>query len=132
MRAPLPSLRPNGQPPQPARVFAITGIAQKPSFRLGALGDADFCRVHLGSSQFGAEASEDPYLLLRRIFDGGAAVAGLRVEWEGVFILLSNDDGCAEAIFHEWIEPAAPEELQRQWSDEPATAALFAEWLLLG
>lgn len=131
MRAVLPNLRPNGHPPQPARVFVITGLCQQPRFRLRHVGAADFCLVHLGASQFGGESSEDPYFVLRRSFDDGAAVAALRVDWEGVFTLLANDDLCAEAVFQEVIEPSAPEEVQRQWSDDPATAQMFADWLLL-
>ncbi|HUX67971.1 MAG TPA: hypothetical protein VMV31_10845 [Terriglobales bacterium] len=129
MRAVLPNLRPNGHPPQPARVFVITGMCQQPSFRLRQIGDDDFCLIHLGAAQFG-EPGEDPYFLLRRSFDQGAAVAALRVEWEGVFTLLANDDLCADHLFQELVEPGAPEEVQRQWSDDPATAQMFADWLL--
>ncbi|HEV2447390.1 MAG TPA: hypothetical protein VGS58_15775 [Candidatus Sulfopaludibacter sp.] len=131
MRTALPNLRPNGHAAPPAPVFAISGMCQQPSFRLRlhASGADDFCLIYLGASQFGSSSTEDPYFILRRSFDGGAAVAALRVDWEGVFTLLANDEDQAEAVFHEMIEPCGPEEVQRQWSDDPSAQRLFAEML---
>jgi hypothetical protein len=139
MRVALPPLRPNGHAAVDGPVFTITGICQRPSFRLPGR-EQDFCRVFLGSAAFGAGAAAaaegdeagDPYLLLRRGFDHGAAMVAVRIEWEGVFTLLANDDGAAQAVFDELIAPAAPEEVQREWRQDPATREQFRQWLLAG
>ena len=140
MRVVLPALRPNGHAAVEGPVYAVTGICQKPSFRLSfsAGHERDFGRVFLGAAAFGAgaaasaagEAAGHPYFLLRRHFGGGAAVVVVRVEWEGVFTLLANDDSAAQAVFDELLAPAEPEEVQRQWSEDPATREQFRQWLL--
>lgn len=123
-------------------MFVISGMCQDPRFRLRfAAADArDFCFIYLGASQFGAppvpgaelEASGgDPYFVLRRWFEGGEAAVVLRVDWEGIFTLLANDDGCAESVYEEMVEPGAPEEVERQWSEDAATAQMFSELLRL-
>lgn len=106
-------------------------MCQQPSFRLRlhASGAHDFCLIYLGASQFGANSAEDPYFILRRSFDDGAAVVALRVDWEGVFSLLANDEEHAEAVFREMIEPSGPEEVQRQWSDDSSAQRLFSDLL---
>ncbi|HET9785012.1 MAG TPA: hypothetical protein VFP94_08660 [Terriglobales bacterium] len=140
MRVELPALRPNGHAAVEGPVYTMTGMCQNPSFRLsfGAGRERDFGRVFLGAAAFGAgaaaaaegDAAGDPYLLLRRSFDGGAAVVVVRIEWEGVFTLLANDDGAAQAVFDELLAPADPEEVQRQWRDDGATREQFRQWLL--
>lgn len=140
MRVALPALRPNGHAAVAGPVFAITGLCQRPSFRLPCGGgrEHDFCRVFLGAAAFGAgaaaeaegDAAGDPYLLLRRSFDHGAAVVAVRIEWEGVFTLLANDDSAAQAVFDELLAPAEPEEVQREWREDPATREQFHLWLL--
>lgn len=145
MRVPLPNLRPNGHAPHPAQVFVISGMCQDPRFRLRFADSSreDFCFIYLGASQFGAppppgadlaESAGDPYFVLRRWFDGGEAVVALRVDWEGIFTLLANDETCAEAVFQEIIAPSAPEspeDIVRQWSGDEATGQMFADLLLL-
>jgi hypothetical protein len=129
MRAPLPQLRPNGHAAPPGQVFVISGLCQDPSFRLRGAAPGDFCLIHLGASEFGSNPAEDPYFLLRRPFEDGEAIVALRVDWEGVFTLLANDDECAETVFREVIEPNQPEEVQRQWSADPSNLELFADAL---
>lgn len=142
MRTPLPNLRPNGHAPQPGQVFVVSGMCQDPRFRLHSAGAGayDFCLIYLGASQFGvqptpgaelAESAGDPYFVLRRGFEGGQAMVALRVDWEGIFTLLANDDACAEAVYLEMIEPSAPEEVQRQWSADPSTVQMFSDLLML-
>lgn len=136
MRVPLPQTKPNGHVPKPGQVYAITGICQEPSFRLRSLGGPDdLCLVYLGAPQFGAPghggAETEPYLILRRWIEPAEAVVALRVEWEGVFTLLANDDSAAEETFRQLLQPAQAEDVQRQWSDDVETLALFEEWLQL-
>lgn len=130
MRAPLPQIKPNGHAPRPAQAFAITGICQEPSFRLNGLsGPNDLCLIYLGAPQFGAPgqggSDAEPYMVVRRWIEPGEAVVTLRVEWEGVFTLLSNDDAAAEQAFQQLLQPAQPEDVQRQWSSDADTLALF-------
>lgn len=125
MRVALPNLRPNGHAPQPTQVFAITGICENPEFRLGS-GSGDFCVVHMGAR------GTDPFLMVRRVSQEGAVAAAVRVEWEGVFTVLANDDAEAEQLFKDVIAPARPEEdVQRQWTDEAETLRMFADILIL-
>ena len=140
MRTALPQLRANGHAPQPGRVFAITGVCQKPRFLLRPRADdpADLCLIYLGAPDFGAPSAapllgeeSEPYFILRRSFDDGEAQVALRVEWEGIFTLLANDDACAESVYRELIEPGEPEEVQRQWSEDPATLGIFVDLLRL-
>ena len=140
VRTALPQLRSNGHAAPPGRVFAISGMCQDPRFRVRFRGadPADFCFIYLGATQFGIrpaaslpESDGDPYFVLRRHFDGGQAAVAVRVDWEGIFTVLANDDELAEIVFREMIEPGAPEEVQRQWSEEPATVAMFTELLCL-
>ncbi|MGH9466875.1 MAG: hypothetical protein ACRD1Y_05925 [Terriglobales bacterium] len=126
MRVALSNPRPNGHEPA-VQVFAITGICQQPSFAQHPRADDGF-RAYLGSAPLGG-LGDDPYLLLRRREEDGAVALVLRVEWEGVFTLLANDDAAAEALFAEWLAPALPEEVQRQWTDDSATMELFRQWL---
>lgn len=126
MRVALPHARPNGHETAD-QVFAITGMCQQPNFLVRQQGN-DICRVHLGSAPLGG-AGEDPYLLLRRPTDGGSAIAVVRVEWEGVFTVLSNDDAAAEALYQELLVPAQPEEVQRQWTGDAATLDQFRLWI---
>lgn len=131
VRTALPNSRPNGHGAQSAPVFVISGLCQEPLFRVRLRdgGAEDFCLIHLGASELGGEGSEDPYFILRRSFDGGAAVCALRVELDGVFTLLANDEENADAVFREMIAPSGPEEVQRQWSEDPSAQSLFAELL---
>lgn len=139
MRTALPEIKPNGHVPQPTQVFVISGLCQKPTFRLRRQAADEFCLIYLGAPEFSApaaleeaeEAPEDePFFLLRRWFENREAVVALRVDWEGIFTLLANDDGCAEAVYAELIEPGEPEEVQRHWSQDASTLAAFREWLL--
>lgn len=146
MRTALPQTKSNGHAPQPGRVFLISGMCQEPRFllRCGRGEAADFCLIYLGAPGLnlqlpGAsaipelpESGGEPYFVLRRGFDAGQAQVALRVDWEGVFTLLANDDGCAEAVFRELVEPGQPEEVLRQWSEDAATLAMFADLLRLG
>ncbi len=140
MRTALPQLRTNGHAPAPGRVFAITGTCQRPRFllRFRHADPADVCLIYLGAPSFGApgrpeaDAGGEPYFILRRAFDGGEAQVVLQVEWEGIFTLLANDDGCAESVYADLVEPGAPEEVQRQWTGENETLGLFEELLRLG
>jgi hypothetical protein len=103
---------------------------------LGNAGADDFCLIHMGTPGGAAPAEEagggDPYFVLRRSFDAGAAVVALRVEWEGIFTLLANDDEHAEAVYTESVAPGTPEDVRRQWSDDASTLAMFEEMLRLG
>lgn len=109
-------------------------MSRKPSFRLQCRPE-EFCLVYLGAAltlgeiEDGETEANDPYLLLRRSFDGGQTVAALRVEWEGVFTLLSNDDERAEALFAEMLAGTEPEEVVRQWTDDPDTLQMMVEML---
>ncbi len=137
MRVPLPQLKANGHAPAPAQVFVVSGLCQAPSFGLRWRDGApdDFCLIYMGAPGGVAaveNAGPDPYFVLRRSFEAGAAVVALRVEWEGIFTLLANDDEHAEAVYASTIVPAAPEDVQRQWSDDPSTLTMFQELLRLG
>lgn len=68
-------------------------------------------------------------MVVRRWVEPAEAVVVLRVEWEGVFTLLANDDGAAEESFRLLLQPAQAEEVQRQWSDDAETLTLFEELL---
>lgn len=134
MRVPLPPTKPNGHAAQPGQVYAITGICQEPCFRVQkSSGPDDLCLVYLGAPQFGAPghggAESEPYMVVRRWVEPAEAVVVLRVEWEGVFTLLANDDGAAEESFRLLLQPAQAEEVQRQWSDDAETLTLFEELL---
>ncbi|MGH9485713.1 MAG: hypothetical protein ACRD1F_11715 [Terriglobales bacterium] len=115
----LPTARPNGHEPT-TQVFAITGMLQHPGFRMHVQAD-DFVYAHLDG--------DDPYLLLRRDLETGAVTVALRLDWEGVFTLLANDDAAADSLFDECLAPAAPDEVQRQWTGEPVTLDLYRAWL---
>lgn len=141
MRTSLPTLHTNGHAVPVGRVFAISGMCQEPRFRLpfSAAGADDFCLIYLGTPALGTmlpageapEGSTDPYFILRRHFDRGQAAVTLRVDWEGVFTLLSNDEEYAEVVYRDLIVPASPEEVQRTWTEEAEIVASFAEWLRL-
>lgn len=132
VRVPLPQLRTNGHAAALGRVFVITGLSQQPRFRLplGNVESGDFCLIFMGTPG-GAASSEageaDPYFVLRRASESGAAVAVVRVEWEGIFALLSNDDEAAETLYAELIASTVPEDVNREWSVDPSTLAMFAE-----
>lgn len=134
MRVPLPSQPINGGPAPLTRVFVISGTVAQARFRLTpslaprADQPFDLALVYLGASGF-EEGETDPYFLLRRVFDEGATVVAARIEWEGIFTLLANDDEAGETVFRELIEPAGPEEITREWSEDGATLAMFAELL---
>lgn len=132
MRFPLPHVRTNGHAPPPGRVYVISGLCQQPRFRLTA-GEQDFCLISMGTPG-GAEVSGadgDPFFVLRRSFDDGAAVVAARVDWEGIFTVLANDDERAETLFTELIAPGLPEDTSRQWSEDTSTLMMFAELLHL-
>lgn len=156
MRVPLPQIRTNGHAPQPGRVYMISGMCQDPRFRLWfrTANPEDFCLISMGipggtlggtrgptlegaATGIGGGAAEvtgadgDPYFVLRRSFDEGAAVVAARVDWEGIFTLLANDDEHAEAVFAELIAPGAPEDTIRQWSEDAATMMMYSEMLHL-
>lgn len=136
MRVPLPQTKPNGHAPKPSQVYAITGICQEPSFRLATWSGADdLSLVYLGAPQFGPPgqggAETEPYMILRRWVEPTVAVVAVRVEWEGVFTVLANDDSAAEDMFRQLLQPAQVEDVQRQWSDDAETLDLFQEWLQL-
>lgn len=105
------------------QVFAITGLCRQSDFRLPP---GDWSLVHLGTAELGG--GEEPYLLVRRSVDHGTSTAVCRIDWEGVFTLLADDDAVAEALFHDLVEPAAPEEVQRQWTAEAGTLAQYRAW----
>ena len=135
MRVPLPQIRTNGHAPPPGRVYVISGLCQQPLFRISFQTDReqDFCLISMGTPG-GAEvtgADGDPFFLLRRCFDGGAVVVAARVDWEGIFTVLANDDERAEAVFTELIAPGLPEDTSRQWSEDASTMMMFAELLHL-
>ncbi|MGH9476211.1 MAG: hypothetical protein ACRD1C_07750 [Terriglobales bacterium] len=108
------------------QIFAITGLCRRFDFRPG---NAAFCLVHLGSAEL--DDGDNPYLLARRSLEGGTVTAIARIEWEGVFTVLADDDAAAEALFHDLVVPAEPEEVQRQWTGEAATVELFRAWRML-
>ncbi|HVB40356.1 MAG TPA: hypothetical protein VNE83_05620 [Terriglobales bacterium] len=148
MRVPLPQIRSNGHAPQPGRVYMISGMCQNPRFRLsfGTAHAEDFCLISMGipgtipgGAAAGiaggavevAGADGDPYFVLRRCFDEGAAVVAARVDWEGIFTLLANDDEYAETVFTELVAPGVPEDTVRQWSEDASTVMMFSEILHL-
>lgn len=137
MRAELPTTRPNGHLSPPPQVYVLSGICQDPHFRLPG-GVADFCLIYLGAPALGVlgessavaeSAADEPYFLWRRAYENGAALVALRVDWEGIFTLLANDDQYAEAVFQEIVEPGRPEDVVRRWSTEDEVLQLFSEWL---
>lgn len=135
MRVPLPQIRTNGHTAPHGQVFALTGMCQDPHFRLRGSqlgGDNDLCLIYFGASGFGEAPSQatgsdetDPYFVLRRQTGDGEVTVAVRVDWEGIFTILSNDDEAAESAFHELIEPSRPEEVTRQWSDDASTLEMF-------
>lgn len=116
-------------------MFALAGMCQDPHFRLrgGQLnGDNDLCLIYFGASGFGEAPSQatgsaetDPYFVLRRQSEDSEVTVVVRVDWEGIFTILANDDEAAEHAFRELIEPSQPEEVTRQWSDDPSTLEMF-------
>ena len=116
-------------------MFALTGMCQDPHFRLrgGQLsGDNDLCLIYFGASGFGEAPSEatgssetDPYFVLRRQAEEGEVTLVVRLDWEGIFTILANDDEAAESAFRELIEPSLPEEVTRLWSDDASTLEMF-------
>ncbi|TAN21398.1 MAG: hypothetical protein EPN33_12305 [Acidobacteria bacterium] len=105
------------------QVFAITGLCRQSDFRV-PLGD--WSLVHLGTAEIGG--GEEPYLLVRRRMDNGTSTVVCRIDWEGVFTVLADDDTAAEALFHDLVDPAAPEEVQRQWTAEADTLEQYRGW----
>lgn len=118
-------------------------MCQNPLFRLrlGTAEPEDLCLIYLGAADFGGGGGEtagleetggDPYFVLRRWYEGRAAAVTLRVDWEGIFTLLSNDDEHAEEVFEDVIAAGAPEDVDRRWSDEPSTLQMYSNLLLVG
>lgn len=105
------------------QVFAITGLCRDSDFRVPP---GDRCLVHLGSAGLGG--GEEPYMLVRRVADNGTSTAVCRIDWEGVFTVLADDDAAAEALFHDLVDAAAPEEVQRQWTAEADTLTQYRAW----
>ncbi|MHB8736094.1 MAG: hypothetical protein ACYC6M_12410 [Terriglobales bacterium] len=147
MRVALQHFRPNGGSFHGEQVFVISGLAQDPHFRLspdilhGEGRVEDFCLVYLGAPAIGgaiglAGADEDteqtePYVVYRRGLEGGQVVVAARLDWEGVFTILSNDDECAELLFEAMLTRSAPEEVNRSWTDDRSSLEMFQQILLL-
>lgn len=139
VRVPLPQQPVNGGPTPIARVFVISGMVSQALFRLpGRLWPhpehrLDLALLFMGAPGFGAgaESETDPYFVLRRAFEDGQAVVAARIEWEGIFTILANDDEHAEQVFRGLIVPAGPEEVVREWSEDVATLEMFSQLLSL-
>jgi len=147
LRVALQHFRPNGGSFHGEQVFVISGLAQDPHFRIGSEilhgeGRAeDFCLVYLGAPAIGgsrslAGADEDaeqtePYVVLRRGLEGGQVVVAARLDWEGVFTILSNDDEHAEQLYEAMLARSVPEEVTRTWTDDRSSLEMFQQILLL-
>jgi hypothetical protein len=143
VRVALQQYRPNGGAAPAGQVFAITGICQDAHFRLqsslfgGEHRPEDLALLYLGAPEFGpgsgaATGNEDePYFILRRGYAGGEVVVTVRIDWEGIFTVLSNDDDFAELMFGELLQPSSPDDINRGWSDDPETLAAFEQILSL-
>lgn len=136
MRIPLPAQPVNGGASSLERVFVISGLTAEARFRLPsqlcprAEEKWDLALLYMGGDELSGEESE-PYFVLRRAFDQGAAVAAARIEWEGVFTILANDDEAAESLFGALIAAAGPQEVVREWSEDAATLDMFRQLLAL-
>ncbi len=71
----------------------------------------------------------EPSLILRRFFDKGEVAVLVRIEAEGVFMLLSNDDEQAESLFQALLQPCEPDEVYREWTPDTSVAKIFHELL---
>ncbi len=146
MRVPLEPCQPNGHALPAAQVFAVSGLCQQPRFRLqaalasGRMPELDFALLYLGAAEVDlnpappGEASmavegDDPYFLLRRGLEGGAVVVTARLEWQGGFIVLANDDEAAENLFRQLLADTQPEEIRREWTSDLATLTLYRDLL---
>jgi len=94
---------------------------------LGAA-EADFSPAAPPEASIAAEG-DDPYFLLRRGFEGGAVMVTARLEWQGGFIVLANDDEAAENLYQQLLAESQPEEVRREWTSDLATLTLFRDLL---
>jgi hypothetical protein len=94
----------------------------------------DLALLYLGAPEFGSASSsneEEPHFILRRAFSGSEVVVAIRIDWEGVFTVLANDEEYAERLFRELIQPCSPDEVNRGWSDDSETLAMYQQLLAL-
>lgn len=146
MRVSLEHYQPNGHALPAAQVFAISGLCQQPRYRLqpalaaGQMPELDFALLYLGAAEADfspaappeasiAAEGDDPYFLLRRGFEGGAVMVTARLEWQGGFIVLANDDEAAENLYQQLLAESQPEEVRREWTSDLATLTLFRDLL---
>jgi hypothetical protein len=142
MRVGLQQYRPNGGSAPAGQVFAVTGICQDAHFRLkpgllvGENRPEDLALIYLGAPEFGPgtapdASEEEPYFILRRGYLNGEVIVAARIDWEGIFTVLSNDDEYAERLFREFIQPSSPEEINRQWSSDSETVEMFQQMIAM-
>ena len=146
MRVSLEHYQPNGHALPAAQVFAISGLCQQPRFRLqpalaaGQMPELDFALLYLGAAEADlnpaaltgepiAADGDDPYFLLRRGLEGGAVIVTARLEWQGGFIVLANDDEAAENLYQLLLADGQPEEVRREWTADFTTLALYRDLL---
>lgn len=136
MRVPLPAQPINGGASPLVRVYVVSGLVADARFRLPSQLSPrpdqkwDLALLYMGAAEFGGVEPE-PYFVLRRAYAGDAVVVALRIEWEGVFTLLANDDEAAEEVFAALVAPAGPQEVFREWSEDGSTLDMYRQLLSL-